>query len=401
MPHHPGGRRPPTGRRIELVDCAAYDGCMAADPAASTPTPPTADPVYRSALLGLPGAVPAEAPDNGVAWHYGDPIAEQRAADRATGLVDLSHRDVLAVPGTDRLTWLHALTSQAVQDLADGSTVDALILSPHGHVEHHLTITDLGGVSYLDTEPGRGAGLLSYLESMRFWSDVQPAPTDLGLLALAGPSAVDTARAAGLPVPEPGSAVTIADGFVRTTPAGIEIAVPRTDIGDVAGRLIAAGARPAGSWAITALRIAGRRPRLGVDTDERTIPHEVGWLETAVHLDKGCYRGQETVARVHNLGRPPRRLVLLNLDGSVETLPQPGDAVLTAEGRAVGRVGSVAHHHESGPIALALVKRAVSPDVPLLAGGVDAVMDPDDAVPAEGPPTSAVDRRSLPDLRRR
>ena len=113
---------------------------MAADPAASSaPTSSTTPPVHRSALLGLPGAVPAEAPDAGVAWHYGDPIGEQRAAARVTGLVDLSHRDVLTVPGTDRLSWLHTLTSQAVQDLADGSTADALILSPHGHVEHHLT----------------------------------------------------------------------------------------------------------------------------------------------------------------------------------------------------------------------------------------------------------------------
>jgi folate-binding protein YgfZ len=398
MPHQKRGAASADRTWIEPVTGAAYDGAMAA---ASTSTPSAAPPDYRSALLGLPGAVPAEDPDTGVAWHYGDPIAEQRAAARATGLVDLSHRDVLVVPGADRLTWLHTLTSQAVQDLADGATVDALILSPNGHVEHHLSITDLGGISYLDTEPGRGADLLSYLESMRFWSDVQPAKADLGLLALTGPSAVDTAGAAGLPRPEPGSAVTIAGGFVRSTPTGIEIAAPRTDLGDVAARLIAAGARPIGSWAVTALRIADRRPRLGVDTDERTIPHEVGWLQSAVHLDKGCYRGQETVARVHNLGRPPHRLVLLHLDGSVDTLPQPGDAVLTAEGRTVGRVGSVAHHHESGPIALALVKRAVAPGVPLLAGGVDAVMDPDDAVPEERPPTSAVDRRSLPDLRRR
>ena len=357
--------------------------------------------MLRSALLDLPGAVPAKDQDTGVAWHYGDPIAEQRAAARATGLVDLSHREVLAVPGADRLTWLHSLTSQAVQDLADGSTVEALILSPHGHVEHHLRITEIGGVSYLDTEAGRGSDLLRYLESMRFWSDVQPTIVDLALVALVGPTATTTALAAGLPVPAVGAATATPDGFARTTAAGIEIALPRIDLGNLAARLIDAGARPVGSWAVTALRIADRRPRLGVDTDERTIPNEVGWLDTAVHLDKGCYRGQETVARVHNLGRPPRRLVLLNLDGSVDTLPGTGDAVLTAEGRTVGRVGSVAHHHESGPIALALVKRAVPAGVRLSAGGVDAMIDPDDAVPDDGPPTSAVDRRSLPDLRRR
>src|SRR6478752_9618588 len=227
MPHEPVCRPASARGRDRAARPPAYHGYMAADSAASSTPASSTTPVYRSALLGLPGAVPAEAPDAGVAWHYGDPIGEQRAADRATGLVDLSHRDVLAVPGTDRLTWLHALTSQAVQDLADGSTVDALILSPHGHVEHHLTITDLGGVSYLDTEPGRGADLLSYLESMRFWSDVQPAHAELALLALTGPTAVDTARVAGLPIPEAGSAVAIAGGFLRSTATGIEIAVPR------------------------------------------------------------------------------------------------------------------------------------------------------------------------------
>ena len=117
----------------------------------------------------------------------------------------------------------------------------------------------------------------------------------------------------------------------------------------MAAALVAAGAVPAGSWAADALRIPTRRPRWGVDTDDRTIPNEVEWLSTAVHLEKGCYRGQETVARVHNLGRPPRRLVMLNLDGSASGLPETGDPVTTAEGRVVGRVGTVAQHHDDGP----------------------------------------------------
>ena len=90
-----------------------------------------------------------------------------------------------------------------------------------------------------------------------------------------------------------------------------------------------------------------RRPRLGVDSDHRTIPNELEWLRTAVHLDKGCYRGQETVARVHNLGRPPRRLVLLHLDGVSEVLAEPGTPVLAGT-REVGRVGSVVRHYELG-----------------------------------------------------
>jgi folate-binding protein YgfZ len=130
----------------------------------------------------------------------------------------------------------------------------------------------------------------------------------------------------------------------------------------------------AGMWAYEALRIAAHQPRLGLDTDHRTIPHEVGWIESAVHLDKGCYRGQETVARVHNLGHPPRRLVLLHLDGSADRLPGHGDPVEN-DGAQVGFVGSAARHYDLGPIALALVKRTVPTEAALLAGGVDAAQE--------------------------
>jgi hypothetical protein len=157
-------------------------------------------------------------------------------------------------------------------------------------------------------------------------------------------------------------------------------------------RLVAAGATPAGTWAYEAIRVAALRPRLGVDTDERTIPHEVGWIGAAVHLDKGCYRGQETVARVSNLGRPPRRMVLLHLE-SPETLPRTGDLV-RADQRVVGRVGTVATHHELGPIALALLKRSVDPTFPLLAGDATASVDPDSIPPDTGePPGRAALRR--------
>ncbi len=147
--------------------------------------------------------------------------------------------------------------------------------------------------------------------------------------------------------------------------------------------------RPAGVWAYEAHRVAALRPRLGVDTDERTIPHEVGWIggpgEGAVHLDKGCYRGQETVARVHNLGKPPRMLVLLHLDGSADR-PSTGDAVL-AGGRAVGRLGTVVEHVDLGPVALALVKRGLPADTELTTGAegeVAAVIDVDSLPPVDG-----------------
>jgi folate-binding protein YgfZ len=149
---------------------------------------------------------------------------------------------------------------------------------------------------------------------------------------------------------------------------GVESFVPRSSLAS-----LSAGPA-AGMWAYEALRIAAHVPRLGLETDHRTIPNEVGWLESAVHLEKGCYRGQETVARVHNLGKPPRRLTFLHLDGSVDTLPGHGAPVLADE-REVGFVTSSARHHDLGPIALALLKRNVAVDAPLLAGGVAAAQE--------------------------
>ncbi|WP_322098154.1 CAF17-like 4Fe-4S cluster assembly/insertion protein YgfZ [Nakamurella alba] len=356
-----------------------------------------------SPLLGLPGAVAGSGDDEAVAWHYGDPMGEQRAAGRHPLLVDLSHHDVLMVTGPDRLTWLHTLTTQHLTDLPDGSRTDGLVLDPQGRVEHAFTITEVGGTVYLVTDPGHGEALLKYLTMMVFWSKVEVAPADLARLRLIGARTDGTLTTADLldRAPTPGQAMEQSGILISADPAGIDLLVPRAEFAAVAGKLLAAGARPAGTWAHEALRIAAGTPRLGIDTDEKTIPNELPWLDTAVHLHKGCYRGQETVARVHNLGRPPRRLVRLHLDGSVDRLPEIGSALLTADGRVVGRVGSSAHHHENGPMALALLKRSVPLGAPLLADGVDAVADPDDmADPDTAPPVSAIDRRAFSQVRR-
>jgi len=375
----------------------------------ATTTPATSTPATSngpSPLLGLPGAVPASGFDNGTAWHYGDPIGEQRASLTGSILIDLSNRAMLTVSGPDRLTWLHTLTSQFLSTLGEGEATQALILSPQGHVEHHAWVTEIGGVTYLDTEPGAGIALREYLDSMRFWSKVEvgDGSRDVAQLALIGPrSAAVVQHVLGVSAPAPGRAVPIAAaGFVRSTTDGLDVFLARAELPRVAAALIAAGAVPAGSWAADALRIPTRRPRWGLDTDERTIPNEVPWLHTAVHLEKGCYRGQETVARVHNLGRPPRRLVMLNLDGSADRLPITGDAVTTTQGRVVGRVGTVAQHHEDGPIALALVKRGMDSGTALMAGPVDAAVDPADLAdePDQSTPVSAIDRRALRDIRR-
>jgi folate-binding protein YgfZ len=342
-----------------------------------------------SPLLGLPGAVAADGVDAAVASHYGDPVREQRALAGTAGWVDRSHRDVLAVPGADRLGWLHDVTSQHLRDRADGEGTEALVLSPHGHVEHHALVAELGGTTWLDTEPGTGPALLAYLESMRFMLRVEPrdATADWAVLTVLGPSTAEV-LGAELPPEMYGVASLAGGGWVRRVPGAADLVVPRAQLAEVADRLTRAGAVPAGLWAYDALRVEARRPRLGMDTDHRTLPHEVGWIGVAVHLDKGCYRGQETVARVHNMGQPPRRTVLLHLSGETEELPAPGTPV-EAGGRAVGRVGTAVRHHELGQVALALVKRNVADDAALTVAGVAASIDPD---PAAQPVTSGAGR---------
>ena len=315
-----------------------------------------------SPLLARPGAVPAQGTDSAVAAHYGDPYAEQRTLTRAAGQVDRSHRDIVRVTGPDRLSWLHSLTTQDLEHLPPGTSAQALVLSPQGHIEHHLTLADDGTALWAHVEPGTAASLLAFLQSMQFLLRVEPAKVtgDFAVLTLMGPD-----RPAAAPE---GAVISMADSF------GMDIVVPRDRLPEISAALEHAGAAVAGLDAYEALRIAAHRPRLGLDTDHRTLPHEAGWIETAVHLTKGCYRGQETVARVHNLGHPPRRLVFLHLDGSEDRLPGHGDPV-TRDGTQVGFTGSVARHFELGPIGLALIKRTVPVDVPLRAGGVPAAQE--------------------------
>ena len=316
----------------------------------------------ESPLLARTGAVPAQGIDAGVAAHYGDPYAEQRALARTAGLVDRSHREIVRIAGADRLSWLHSLTTQDLQRLEPGTTAQALVLSPQGHIEHHLTLADDGTAVWAHVEPGTAGVLLAFLQSMRFLLkvDLADVTSDFAVLTLMGPD-----RPAAAP---DGAVVAMPDAF------GMDLVVPRDRLSQIAASVEDAGAAVAGLAAYEALRIAAHRPRFGLDTDHKTLPHEIGWIETAVNLTKGCYRGQETVARVHNLGHPPRRLILLHLDGSEDRLPAHGDPV-TRDDTTVGFVGSAARHFELGPIGLGLIKRMVPVDAALRAGGVPAAQE--------------------------
>ncbi|WP_179872538.1 YgfZ/GcvT domain-containing protein [Microcella indica] len=335
-----------------------------------------------SPFLALPGSV---ADSSGrVAAHYGEPVAEQRMLAAGRAIVDLSDRGVVTVTGEDRLRWLDSLTSQSIAHLAPGSSAETLLLDPQGRLEHSMRLVDDGTTTWLLVDGEQAAPLAAWLDRMRFMMQVEVADASAEWATLGQLSAADGDGAGGsllvsaaaphdVPVVwrDPWTAVQEGGWQYAASaehPGGAfpaaEILVARDEFTALADRARAGELAVAGTLALEALRIAAWRPRQATEADERTIPHELDWMRSAVHLAKGCYRGQETVAKVHNLGHPPRRLVLLHLDGSAGVLPGAGSVVLDGE-KEVGTVTSSARHHELGPIGLAVVKRTLDPQAPL------------------------------------
>ncbi len=278
-------------------------------------------------------------PDRGAILHFGDPVKEQRAIATGTAWADLSHLEIIAVKGVDRLRWLHDLTTQHLETFSGGWT-DGLILDHLGHIEHQFLIFDDGETSWLIVDVDRAAPLIEYLNKMRFTMRVEvcDASSEKSLI-----------RIPGLTNDLGGPFQLVNRGEIPEFPGAIQVGV----------------------WALEAERVEKMRPRIGLETDHKSIPNEIGVLNKSVHMNKGCYRGQETVAKVHNLGQAPRKLVLLHLDGSEVDLPATG-ADVERDGIKVGFVGTVARHHELGNIALAVVKRNVEGDTPLSVNGIAA-----------------------------
>ncbi|WJY64268.1 putative global regulator [Corynebacterium atrinae] len=327
---------------------------------------------YRSPLLDYPGAAPAQGPDSsvdsaGVAWHYGDPLGEQRGAV----VIDRSHRGVIRVSGADAAVFLNNLLSQKLDDVPPGFAAAALDLDIQGHVLHHADVLRVGEDFYLDLPSAQAATLLPFLQKMIFWSQVTVDAADVAVLTLLAPL---------IDVPLPPAVLAFRE--VAWPVGRRDLLVERSSLVSVVEELLASGYQLAGLMTFTAARVRALEPELAADLDHKSIPHEVpAWIGRgtspgAVHLEKGCYRGQETVARVENLGRSPRVLVMLQLDGSAPTLPAPGADITTASGgRTIGRLGTVVHDHDFGPIALALVKRSALGGE-LRIGDVAALIDP-------------------------
>jgi folate-binding protein YgfZ len=286
-----------------------------------------------------------DGPDKGAVWHFGEPVKEQRALEAGTAWADLSHYNIVAVSGVDRLQWLHDLTTQFVSDLEPGLWKSNLILDARGHIEFQFNIVDDGQTSFLVLDPGYIDQLIEYLTKMKFMLrvDVRDASSEYAVL-----------RAPGMP----------------NEIGGPFALVPRAEVEEMK-KTFGGVATQVGTWALDAERVAAGRPRIGFETDYKSIPNEIGVLHGAVHMKKGCYRGQETVAKIYNLGNPPRRIVMLHLDGSDVGFPAKGTAIEN-DGVKVGFIGTVARHHELGTIALAIVKRNTPTDATLTIDGIPA-----------------------------
>jgi folate-binding protein YgfZ len=286
-----------------------------------------------------------EGPDKGAIWHFGEPNKEQRALLEGKAWANLSHLSIIAISGDDRLKWLHDLTTQYLTDFGAGLWTSAMILDPQGHVEYQFNLVDDGTTSYLVLDPGFVEPLITYFNKMRFMLKVEVRDASLEFAVL---------RAPGAP----------------TEIGGPFALVPRAELEEMKATF-ASTAMEVGIWALDAERVAAGRPRHGFDTDFKSIPNELGVLHNSVHMNKGCYRGQETVAKIYNLGKPPRRLVMLHLDGHAVVMPPIGTPVMNGEVQ-VGFLGTVARHHELGPIALAVIKRTTPVDAHLTVEGVAA-----------------------------
>lgn len=368
------------------------------------------------ALLGAKKPVLAtEGPHVGLPLHFGWPADEQDALERGEGFAYLGVVGVVQVSGPDRLSWLTTLSSQILTDLGGERSKEVLLLDPQGRVTFQMGALDDGERTWLLTEPRYANDLAEFLKSMQFMLRVEVQVVSQNYrAAFTNTQPEENARRDAQWVQSHG-------GIVWVDPwPGVEDGGARYFLGDHPARnsqfrvyVVPAEAfedfvaflmgdeggemQPVGLLAAEATRVAAWRPMRGTEVDDRTMPAEVDWLRTAVHLNKGCYCGQESVARIINLGKPPRRLVFLQLDGSAEILPTPG-ATVEFNGRQVGILTSVARHWEMGPIALALVKRNLDPEAVLKVEGVDAAQEV--IVSVEGKSDHSPEQRPGAGLRR-
>ena len=283
---------------------------------------------------------------------------------------------IFEISGPDRQVWLHSFLAQKILGMAEGESSEALMLDATGHVQLAWRVVEGAESTWIFAAPNEIYAECASGEAFETWMKanvfrkkvvISNRSHDFSVFARNG-SRGEYRSVAGAEVvwqdPWPAEVA----GGVRYSKAPLaalsrgyrltESLVPATATVDLP--LVA-------TEALTALRIAAHRPLQVAEVDAKTLPHELDWLSTGVHLSKGCYRGQESVAKVHNLGHPPRRLVMLQLDGSGHFLPEVGDPVFVlGDERQRGVITSVAGHYEMGPIALAVINRVTDPAATLV-----------------------------------
>lgn len=293
---------------------------------------------------------------------FSNPLVEQKEFIAGASAVLLEDKSVLVVSGEDRLTWLNDLFSQKLDDLNPNVSVEALWLDAQGRIVRDFHIVDDGEKTWLITYSSEIDVLVTHLKRMVFRAKVTVEDLSADYAVIATWS--KDVPGSGMSWQDPWPEVSVGGWRYGEGPSEPwnyrESLVPTAQVDSVWKEL-----KHCGTMALDALRVAAMRPTGPNEIDEKALPHEFDWLASAVHMNKGCYRGQEAVAKVHNLGHPPRRLVFLHLDGSAHALPDLGDEIFGSDDVAIGKVTSVGQHHEMGPIALGLVKRNTSVDIEL------------------------------------
>jgi folate-binding protein YgfZ len=286
-----------------------------------------------------------------------------KAATERVVAVDRTDLASIALAGTDVLPYLHAVCTQHTLDLVPGDAAQALLLSPKGKIEFAFRLAVLDGGVLVDTDAGAAQELAERLARFVFRYDVRVGQPVKGGATLLGPGADAALAAAGLPVPAAGRAGVAGPELVaHRTPVGVDLVGPAAAA--AAAGLEPAGVEraPAGLWEL--VRVEHGLPRAGRELTDDVLAEEAGLLGSHVHPDKGCYPGQETVARVHNLGQVQRRLAGLRFEpsaGAGDGLPAPRTDLVTDDGRRAGQLRSAVDHPRLGPIGLAYVRRVVDP----------------------------------------
>ncbi len=307
--------------------------------------------------------------------HYGDALAEHAALRTSVAVIDLSCRSRLCLTGADRVEFLHGQITNDVKPLAPGAGCYAALVNAKGKMQSDLNVWRLDGELLLDLEPGFGGTVTQRLEKFIVAADVQivDATPHFGLLTVQGPRADDAVRALGLALTLPEKPQTsshtsdamLGDIYVmnqpRTGTAGFDLFAPTASLAAITDKLIAAaralGGRAAGWQALEWARVEAGIPRFGADMDETNLPPEAGIEARAVNYTKGCYIGQEVIARVRTYGQVAKKLCGLRLAENLPALPQRGEKLFHGEREAGFITTAIASPTLRANIALGYVRR--------------------------------------------